>query len=62
MDLLIISSNIPAETLKPIIFTMEKTIKRNINIHQLPNLSKSSAEFKNNVANGIVLHGYLKVV
>jgi len=40
----------------------EKALNRKINLHVLPSLDKSSSEFKNTVANGIVLHGYLKVV
>ncbi|MBU0470749.1 MAG: nucleotidyltransferase domain-containing protein [Nanoarchaeota archaeon] len=40
----------------------EKIFKRHINLHILNSLEKSSSEFKNAVANGIVLHGYLKVV
>jgi len=39
-----------------------KMLKRKIDLHILPSLKKSSAEFKNAVANGIVLHGYLKVI
>lgn len=35
---------------------------RKFNLHILPNLDKSSKEFKNAVANGIVLHGYIKVL
>lgn len=41
---------------------MEKELNRKINIHILDSLDKSSKEFKNSVANGVVLHGYLKVV
>ena len=40
----------------------EKELNRKINLHVLESLNKSSKEFKNAVANGIVLHGYLKVV
>jgi predicted nucleotidyltransferase/predicted transcriptional regulator len=35
---------------------------RKFNLQILPSLKNSSKEFKNAVANGIVLHGYLKVV
>ncbi len=35
---------------------------RNINLHFLWSLEKSSNEFRNAAANGIVLYGYLKVV
>ena len=40
----------------------EKEFNRKINIITLPSLEKSENSFKNTVANGIVLHGYLKVV
>jgi hypothetical protein len=40
----------------------EKYFNRKINIHNLPSLEKSEKVFKNAVANGIVLHGYLKVI
>lgn len=39
-----------------------KMLNRSINLHILKSLEKSSSEFKNAVANGIVLYGYLKVV
>lgn len=40
----------------------EKELKRKINLHILSNLKNSSNEFKNAIANGIVLHGYLKLL
>ena len=40
----------------------EKLLNRKINLHVLSSLEKSSSEFKNSIANGIVLHGYLKVL
>jgi len=40
----------------------ERIFKRKINLHILPSLEKSSSEFKNAVANGIILYGYLKVI
>ncbi len=40
----------------------EKTLNRKINLHVMPDLKDSSKEFLNAAANGIVLHGYLKVV
>ena len=42
--------------------TFEKELKRKINIHILPSLHQSYKEFKNTAANGIVLHGYLKII
>ncbi len=40
----------------------EKDIKRKISIHEVKDLTKASKEFRNNLANGIVLYGYLKVI
>lgn len=64
IDILIITSNKPKmqPSLISFLSNMEKNFNRKINIHVLPNLEKSSPEFRNNIANGIVLHGYLKVV
>lgn len=62
IDILIISSHKNHGNLEDFIAIFEKELNRKINIHILPSLDKSSKEFKNAVANGIVLHGYLKVV
>lgn len=40
----------------------EKDINRKISIHEVKDLTKASNEFRNNLANGIVLKGYLKVI
>ena len=40
----------------------ERELKRKINLVVLPSLKDSLPEFKNSVANGIVVHGYLKVI
>ena len=40
----------------------QKEFCRRINVHVLHSLEQSSAEFKNALANGVVLHGYLKVI
>jgi predicted nucleotidyltransferase len=40
----------------------EKILSRGINIHCIPSLQQASNEFKNALANGIVLYGYLKVL
>ena len=61
VDFLVISSNASAD-LSTFKNTFEKEMHRKIDITVLPSLDKSSAEFKNAVANGIVLHGYLKVL
>ena len=40
----------------------EKIIRRKINLLFEPDISKISKELRNNLANGIVLYGYLKVL
>jgi len=40
----------------------EKIFQRKINLHVVSSLNKSTNEFKNGIANGVILHGYLKVV
>ena len=63
IDILIVYSNKPDEYLDDdFVSVFEKEFNRKINIHVLTSLNKSSKEFKNAVANGIVLHGYLKVI
>jgi len=61
IDILIITSREVAG-LGEIIKETEKELNRNINIHKVESLEKSSKEFKNAVANGVVLYGYLKVI
>ncbi len=61
IDILIITPNKHLLNKEEII-SYEKEFNRTINIHILPTLEKSERAFKNAVANGIVLHGYLKVV
>ncbi|MBD3312871.1 hypothetical protein GF345_00355 [Candidatus Woesearchaeota archaeon] len=39
----------------------EKSLKRRINIHKIK-LDKASKEFRNNLANGITLHGFLRLI
>ena len=62
VDVLVISQNKNPEDLNEVVNKLEKELHRKIDIHVLSSLNKSSPEFKNAVANGIVLHGYLKVV
>lgn len=62
VDILIISKNKTVPLNKKLINLTEKELNRKINIHILNSLEKSSIEFKNSVANGIVLYGYLKVI
>ena len=41
--------------------TFEKKLKRKIQLHFKENFNKYPKELKNNIINGIVLHGYLEV-
>ncbi len=59
IDLLVISNNKAKIELKK---DYEEEFKRKINLHVLASLEKSSNEFKNAIANGIVLDGYIKVI
>jgi predicted nucleotidyltransferase len=40
----------------------EKLLKRDINLHLFDSLKERPKEFKNTVANGVVLYGYLKLL
>ena len=62
IDILIISPAKRDEEVRYSADIFEKELNRKINIHVLESLDKSSNEFKNAVANGIVLHGYIKVI
>ena len=62
IDILVITSYKPDKKINKFIKTVEKEMNRRVNIHALSSLNKSAPEFKNAVANGIVLHGYLKVI
>lgn len=61
IDILIISTK---KTYDPGKFLqeMEKELARKINLHILESIQKSPAEFKNTIANGVVLYGYLKLI
>lgn len=61
IDILIITSR-KVFGLGETIESFEKEFNRKINLHILQSIEKSSTEFKNAAANGIVLHGYLKVI
>lgn len=61
IDLLVIT-NKTSEDIKDLPSLCEKELNRKLNMHILTSLDKSSAEFKNAVANGIVLQGYLKLI
>ena len=61
IDLLLITSR-KVVGLGKIIESTQKDLNRKINLHVIETIEKSAKEFKNAIANGIVLHGYLKVV
>ncbi len=62
IDILIITSHKPDKRISKFIEIVEKEMNRRVNIHALSSLDRSAPEFKNAAANGITLHGYLKVV
>lgn len=62
VDILIVTSHKEARSIGNYIAECEKLLNRRINLHVLNSLEKSSPEFKNAIANGIVLHGYVKVL
>ena len=47
---------------KYIIKDFEELLNRKINLHIFKSLEKSDSDFKNSLANGIILYGYLKVI
>ena len=61
IDILIITPR-KVSGLGNLIEETEKELKRKIDLITLPSLEKSKSKFKNAVSNGIVLHGYLKVI
>lgn len=62
IDLLIITNQKEGRDVDDFLDTWEKELNRKINIQVLPSLDKSSPEFRNAIANGIVLYGYIKVI
>ncbi len=46
----------------PNLENFEKKLERTINLHLLKKIEKTEPEFKNTLANGIVLYGYMKVI
>ena len=61
VDILVITPNRKTEGLDKLADNMENVLKRKLDIKVLPSLAKSESEFKNAVANGIILYGYLRV-
>jgi len=62
IDILVLTKNKAKGDISKFLAVCEKECKRKINLHILVSLEKSTPEFRNAVANGIVLYGYLKVV
>jgi predicted nucleotidyltransferase len=62
IDVLILTKNKAKVDISNFLLVCEKEFNRKINLHIMDSLEKSSNEFKNAAANGIVLYGYLKVV
>ena len=62
IDILVITNAKESKDLNDFLKNTEEVLNRKINLHILSSLEKSSNEFKNAAANGIVLHGYLKVL
>lgn len=61
VDILVITNHKDID-LSKYVSDWEKSLNRTINLHILSSLERSSSEFRNAVANGIVLHGYIKVI
>lgn len=61
IDLLIVSAHKSPEEINQV-SKYETIFQRKINVHIITDFKRSSKEFKNTIANGIVLYGYLKVV
>ena len=59
IDILIIAKN---KGIDIDLSAYEKDFKRKINLNILSSIDKSSSEFKNAIANGIVLYGYLRIM
>lgn len=62
VDILILTSHKETTDINRYIAECGKLLNRHINLHVLNSLEKSSPEFKNAIANGVVLHGYIKVI
>src|SRR3989344_1432213 len=62
VDILILTSHKDVTGITDSIAEYERLLNRRINLHLLSSLEKSSSEFKNAIANGMVLHGYVKVI
>lgn len=61
IDLLVLTP-LKQNDIGKVLASCESPLKKQINVQMLTSLDRSSPEFKNAVANGIVLYGYMKVV
>ena len=61
VDICVLSDRRPTPELQKLLHAQEADLKRKISLHVLPSLQRSDAAFKNALANGIVLHGYLEL-
>ncbi len=62
IDILILTNRKKSKESEKFSVLCEKELNRNLNLHLLPSLDRSSPEFKNAVANGTVLYGYVKII
>lgn len=62
IDILILTPNKKTPEVDKFISVCEKEFNRHINLMIMPSLEKSDPAFRNSIANGIVLYGYVKVV
>ncbi len=62
VDIMVITRSKPDTHITELIRIWEHELNRKVNLHVLPSLDGAKSEFKNSLANGIVLYGYLKVI
>lgn len=62
IDFLVLTSSVAKPELNKLERICEKKLGRKLSIIAVKSLDSSANEFINSVANGVVLHGYLKVV
>jgi predicted nucleotidyltransferase len=62
IDILVITSNKRNAEVDRFLYLCEKEFNRHVNIMVMETLDKTESAFKNSIANGIVLYGYVKVV
>ena len=62
IDILVITSNKSDSAIDDWTTDLENEMNRKVNIQVIQSFERSSNEFRNAIANGIVIHGYLKVI